>query len=71
MTVEIISIGQLNSKQGKAYAQTLRADALVDIAAWCEQARDGLDCGTMAEQADAALYYDLECLLRKVAEHAA
>lgn len=66
-----VTIGRLNSDLGKDYAKMLRASALVEIADWASIASEYMkDSRDVAEQADSALYYDLECLLRKVAEHA-
>lgn len=73
-----ITVGRLNSPLGKAYAENLSKAALLQIADWAEAAKEALDKAggsgrvreRQAELADAALYYDVECLLRRLANHA-
>lgn len=63
---------KLRSDLGQKYAETLNKRAIEEIAAWCEQARDGLS----GEQgfdawADFDIYDKAALTLRAIAEHAA
>lgn len=68
---QTLVIGALNSSLGKSFASTYRKSSLVEMAHWAAIARGNLEGRDgQAEQLDASFYYDLECLLLKVADHA-
>jgi hypothetical protein len=70
MTKEI-TVGRINSARGGMYAQALDKIALRQIAQWAATASEALQDGDHAEQADAAFYLDVNCLINRLADHAA